>query len=1321
MTQKETPSTGPREAPRQIPPEQFLLRAEHIRSALGVSEDPGKWHAFLASINDLTAPPEGRYTLADTYSELNARRIEVVEALNLLIEFLDAGKEAPTDLIDVLRRGLVNYHVNQSLYLQRIKKIEDPQVPAVPKDLAIYVQFGEKEKTAHIFANIVLPTQYDVRKPMGIPEEVSPHSLSLYINEVVLHAMQRRTQMREVMAYLRAAPEQKEELLRNFGNTLGFPTWTDQGKQAALLLMGFLQKHQLEIERHSTNVLGKPLEELTITEALNVTLHASPVGEFASAISKYAEQIANQDYVGVMDSVRETLTKAATYSEASLQTALAPFFVELHPAASTEDRDQFRTDIRAVIEFFMLHPNRTGNVTYLENNLNGGLTGKEQRKYARKIVSDVIGSPESKQKTIQALKKALFISPSPGMFSWQEQRIAKEIENIIMNDQISMSEAFQIYYFTHVSKAGQLPLAMRTLDMMSDDSKYSRKVSIQAKHRLFRQYANFTADAAVKTDVLSALKKFDISPEEGEEIHNVALTLKERGYDEIYFVIYNVLENIWQFPEIYFAKAAWAGAVTVPIAAGIEVRRRISIAVERFERLANMTESNLKTKFGHDEHLFKKAQACRKQAIEIYNRYSRNKIRYPRRSEPAAPWHSLKERIDRRRTGTMLADFYKDLESKNLTDFLKILQREEPNIRVLIDIAEEFGEELPVIRKALQEIGFKPQEIAEAVKTRGIEKFTTQAQDIMDKIKQMEDIVNEPAKRSRALALIEESADTFRDEFNAFATEFPDARRTIAKSLADPSMEISEALFEALEKSHVQKRLADKVKIFWEAPISSEERKLAGRFIRLGLAGESEVLKLPRTLDELRAAVKGATQSDEALALIRRFAHADGIDPDAYRAFLRESDVQKTIGASEAVKMEKAAACAAKNLRSAKLWKIGGVVAGAAFGVLIDGILMHMTAKEIEEASKKGDNAQAELLRSKWWSQGGEAAFGAGTGGLAMAGVLAGPPGWVALGGLVAKSVSSEYLYSHAEDLNHTELKELLKKSEEELIGLLRGKGDWMVDTTITRERRYEIALDAYILKTHTPLFTALDERYMHEVVAELPVWSERNPYDPRVIEEMQRIILEEKMTKWRIAVREFLKETGGLESPSPRRIELAFAYANLKYLERRAHDLGDPRILHDALYPLKIHFPPEGIASVEPFDLLDDVKEHRAANILDQQKAEGLYYQLVTLRSLVDDGEIEKENALKQFLKEYATTFLLHDGNLFMSQSGESRKAQRPYQQTLNHILTEEGGPLFDAAENPEEFAQRALALREKIRTFLALGKPLERFERNRKDHLGG
>src|SRR3989344_4014421 len=128
-------------------------------------------------------------------------------------------------------------------------------------------------------------------------------------------------------------------------------------------------------------------------------------------------------------------------------------------------------------------------------------------------------------------------------------------------------------------------------------------------------------------------------------------------------------------------------------------------------------------------------------------------------------------RAERRKTGRLLARSAENVNTQDLGDIFTILKREHPDIHVLIDLAEDVGEDLPTIRSGLQKRGFTVEQVADAVKTRGIEQFTGRAQEIMEQIKKLEQPIEDVRERRNLLRRIEDAADEFRDDFNAFTKE----------------------------------------------------------------------------------------------------------------------------------------------------------------------------------------------------------------------------------------------------------------------------------------------------------------------------------------------------------------------------------------------------------------------------------------------------------------------------------------------------------------------------------------------------------------------
>ena len=1306
MTQKETPSPRPEQP--TLSESVLLERAQDIQEALDLQSTDG-WQEWMKRVQTLPADPGEaktgpivRVELDRRFQELLKKREMVLQALASVLIFVSnktelspMAKNATKRHLAELLNGLAEYEI-----LHRGAGTIG-RSPGVPEALTHYLLPNEEQKTALRITEILLPMQYDVMVDQG----VSPRHLAQFSSELAMTS--RNVRLQTVLACLDSNGKllKSDKPYEEFIQIAGYPSWSKEDVQAARLLIGYIGKHLPTIKEYM-EFSRRKTEEITITEALECCSGMQALGEVTDKLAQNVQGLVMGQYPDLRSFIRDTLSNNDLYPARIAQMALSPL-AKLTPDAEIDDREKAQRNLQAVVLFLLDFNAKRARVTNVEIHL-GVLKSEEQKNIVRALCAEI-----QSETMIRSLLRASLVPGEDKDRSKPERKAVQHLAAILREGKLSLRDAFEIYYFSH-TPGGDLPLAFKAANLLEEHG--HPEIASEFQMSRFSKITDMALSGAANFD--DALEKIDVTEDQKRELGNIRQYLLEAGLESAS----RLWNRIWLFHKYYpFVALCVDASVSTPF---ILLGRRLYIKynVTALEQFANKGIAQLRSEFKLTQIADDQIRMAQKEALAIVSEYDRLVLR----------WHLFRGR-------KLLRSGYALMEAartSDLSEMAKALRMKYPQVEDVAHALAGLAPDHTSMRDALRYAGFAADEIDTALNTM---RFNALAKESTDMLKELQRTETLPGTEKIApVKALQQRSRMLRDAVNELCETMPDARRKLAQNLAEPGIELSDEFFAALEEAHSEKSIRNKMKIFHDKLPTSfddgmdispenaqkiacnkQERALAKRMMRLGLAGENpEAAKLiPRNLDELTDAIRGATSFDDASDLLRAFSRtATELDPVAYAKLLKDDHLNALAKAAgketELVTVRKATESATKTVSRSKLLKAGGILTGAgliAFGVIVDGILIHQTNLEIADAEKRGDTQRIALLQSKRRSQAGEAAFGLGTGSLGMAGVLTGPPGWVALGGIMAKSVSSEYLYNYAEDLNKTELKEFLKRTPEELIALLHGKGNWMIDAKITREHRYELGLDAYILKTQSATFTALDDRYMKEVIFELPTWQDKNPYDPKVRAAAEKVVMEEKTAKFRIAVAEFLKETGGFESPSPRRLELATAYANLKYLERRAQDLGDPTILHDVLYKIGGYIPAEGTATVEPGDLLDDVKEHRAARILDQEKAGSLFYRISMLKTLVEEGEMPKEVARVEFLKEFSASLLAHDGTLFLKEMAEKSNADRfAHEQTINQILVYEIGPLFDKAiENPEAFAQKALALRDSIRTFLASSKP--------------
>lgn len=514
-------------------------------------------------------------------------------------------------------------------------------------------------------------------------------------------------------------------------------------------------------------------------------------------------------------------------------------------------------------------------------------------------------------------------------------------------------------------------------------------------------------------------------------------------------------------------------------------------------------------------------------------------------------------------------------------------------------------------------------------------------------------------------------------------------------------------------------------------------------------ATETATKRAPQNIDDLRVAVKEVDSYEEAKQLIGAYhGQATEVNVPKYIDLLEDEDLMKLATSADKVDelrdMQKATSIAGKAATRSRLMRGGGVVAGAAFGSLVDGYFIYNTNEQLKAARELGDEANAAILESKLYTQAGGAAFGATAGGLAYFGAVSGPIGWAALIGNEVREQITDHLYSYALDLNHAELKQYARLSPAEQMALLHGEGDWLLDTKNIRNYRHETALEAYVQKNSLAALNSLDERYRTEKM-QPSEWHKEGENKEKTHERMLQWLLQDKNIKQRRYVSEFMQAMGDLQSPTAHILELAEYYAELKHVERRSQQLEEPALFTDVLQSL-------GVDSVngelQPADILQrektrqkvlhgamgrtrtitekiqEQKEKSLAITMRKKKIEGLMQRLNLLKVMVEESEINEVTAQGNFTQMTVNMLLKHDINIFkIPVASQSQYDKHRHEETVQQILYYEIGDLYeyDRFDQPEMFVKHVSDLQEKLRQFFAKQQPftLDQLEPN-DSHFG-
>lgn len=1223
--QTETPSLEPEETPKeQLPP--YMEQAEDIRIALEVEETGERWKTLLSRVNTLPRDPSeskgNRALLLDLehqYRSLLNERLQLAEAL-LAVAKLAKEKYpvSPVHRQAVLRslaRYLDSLHVYDHLLQGTI-----PTGTSLPESLAPYVRTHEEERFAVRTAETLLPFQYDVLQDAKV--DASPRTLSPLSTEIAVAAVRRRLRMHSVIACLDEgghALKQSDEPYGAFLRAAGYTEWTRDDLNATRLLIGHLAKHLDDIETFA-GISGQEggVKALSIAEALECCSGMQAAGKVTKEIARQIPLLLTGQFPDARAFTEQTLEEKDIHPQRMLQLALFPL-TGLTEAASQEEKEQFQRNAEAVISFFRSFDAKRVRVSTIDlhiQHLNDTQKTMVRELCARATSGDMV----------QALLQASLVPTNEKDRSDTEKKVERELSAIFRQKTLSARDAYDLYLLSRTGKANTA-LAFKGINLLERQGKAALATEFQVSR--FRKLTDMATSSLRNFD--ASLEQLNLTEEQERELRNIRLYLKEEGIDALAGWWNRVKALHRNFPWLYALDAfAAAGIATPPALLGRKVY--ITLRTTKLEKFANMGTAEAKVAYGLHNVPDAQIRVGMEEVTKILGEYDRLGRRF----------HLFRGgRLLRRANALMGA-----ATTPELTAMATALKQRYPNVA---DVAERLSAIAPdeeALRTALREAGYSMKNIESALAEL---KYTAFERRLDDLLKRSAEIEGGPARGRAELRrrFIEEQVKPFQREFTALGREHGEQfRRRLASRVLGREISEGSELWKGIEKAHSEKLTLTKMDILEEALTKSgfdladaDTAERAKRLLRLGIVGKAdEALELaaPGPLDELMGAVRRAGSPREVDELLNAAKNAKGIDG---------ADLRRLRGARD---------LAGKTMRRANLARAGSRAAGAGltvFGVLVDGYFMVLTGKEIEAAENAHRDDEARILRSKFRSQRGEALFGLGAGGSALAGVLSGPPGWVALGGLMAKSAASDMLYDYALELNRTNLREYLEKEEPELAGIIKGHADWLFEGEDIRTARHELALDAYLLKSALPFLSTLDEEHRLYFLND---------------------------------IRQHLRERKGdkAASPLPQDLEEAISYAEHRSHERRNEASG---------LPAPAPFSPEAARD---------------------ERTQELFLQLIMLQTLEREGELSRETAKVRFIEAAAQRFLLHDIHFYRSAvSGKTPYGQFLHENTIMEILHYTVGDLYDFRDirHPEKFTDMVLSVQHTIRRFLGAGKTLD------------
>jgi|GEM_PF-6216570 len=1215
------------------------------------------------------------------------------------------------------RIALANYLRDHAAYVREWGRKETP--PLIPLALVEYMPLQSEDKAAHSFASFVLRTQYDL---LGEKPSFSPSDISGETQMLMVLSMKRGIDVRGDLDFLSLSSDEQikavEEYLLASGLTVN--SITPKHSASARLILGYLSKHKDRIQE-SLQRSDEDEEMIRFSDALRA---AQSSGHSFEMIQKFIE---SGGEISVAD-IRETVENAVTNALETKQISRILYAASEHHETGfryeelTPEQQEFHAlDAEFVARFMVGTEGKSISVMDLDSYYGGKqLMLPTQETMVRAICSSAT-SQASCDKAI-----SLLTHRTSGLLESSTSTVANTIlgslnpqtedalREIILQKKLTLKEAFELFYLSESTGGkGSLSETMKLIDLLEHHQYHELADRWKTIIRVDLLEAAYYYSMGQAGKAKETLSHFNLGPEQERELQNMMKYCEEIGMGGLY-------KWFTRFVQLYAEAPRFMTALTAgTLYAGGKIGHGLALggvdswhyakwaipglretSIPKLRAFVDMKPSVLLEKFGSDMPL-ERLQNLQGRILTLLDEYPKYKLNVSTRLA------KIREAVAIRRVaGHSLDDISRAMyQSQDVSRASRLFGS--PRLSSSVDLASvlyglEPSDSAAVLR-AMKSVG-----IAEAEAELAL--FT-----VKDRPTALADLADEMRALDGAPV---EKVHTFMQKLEAIEKIDPSARRMLGEKVWDSPL--TDDQWKMLEKAHAEPNLRKKMQILENLEgdakaLSITERRAvrtrASKFLRVGIAGEvpTTVITGPiRSVEQFKALLSRLTPDEivESLRTLPRV--ASELDPNEYARLLRDSSVREHVKGSKALAalddLERASEQSLKALRKSGLAHAGGRMAGRAlmlFGVYMEYVYVRESYKDLQEAIKSGDKAREEVMRSRLFSNSVSAVSSVGVGGLMTIGVVGGPVGLGVVAAIMTSNASSEYLYSYALDLNEITPTAYRGKSTAELVSILRGRQDWLLDGSAQRELRYETALDAYVLKKAQQgmiTFDDLDDAYLREVVAYDPHF-EVDPYSEGSLAPLRPRILDTKIIYWTHDMRDYMRQhfpdknaDGGEWS---RALEDASLHAERKHIERRAEQLEQPEIVAEYTHI-------EG--------------DQNFATAVENLKAQELLMKLLMISAEEDANglQIMIESALA-----VGRALEFYDVDVYRSEYFNQKQYDRePYEWTLSKITMDTTRRLTKSLHQPEEFTRIYIEAKKGVRSLLAPAKPAKRSFRDNIEH---
>ncbi len=380
-----------------------------------------------------------------------------------------------------------------------------------------------------------LPMQYDVAREID-PSLSSPLPLLREAREITSLAARRSVPMGFVLDCMDANPADDapcDAFLKQVFDEDDFarlsPEELRQKRLSAHLLVGFLKKHRQAIERSEELSERGDVRALPFGEALNVFAHAPGAAEdLLSTIGPVLKDMVLKrelpDPKEALGAVQSVFKDPELYGEKMVEFVLAPLSKHsIDGGSSAEAKREFRDACKKVALFFT-----QGNVTV--RNMESAIPatwaadGNESA-----MAHGVCNALRTDDRLLESVLASAFIPKNPAERNAFDQETTEALTTILRDGDLSLADAFQIYYLSQSGNGGNTLMMFKMIDLLEKHG--YRELAIDRYHTAGDQLLSTAAEGGVSVAALAA--KLNLSEAEERELSNMSLYLQEKVGKEL--------------------------------------------------------------------------------------------------------------------------------------------------------------------------------------------------------------------------------------------------------------------------------------------------------------------------------------------------------------------------------------------------------------------------------------------------------------------------------------------------------------------------------------------------------------------------------------------------------------------------------------------------------------------------------------------------------------------------------------------------------------------------------------------------------------------